>query len=89
MAGFLWDDANLEHIARHKLDEFDVEEALLDPYGLDVPASIWGGEHRFGFLGATASGRILFVVFTERGGDLRVVTAYDANAGQKRRYRRR
>ena len=88
MVSFFWDDANLEHVARHGLDEFEVEEALLDPKGLDVPASNRGGERRFGFVGATASGRILFVIFTERGGDLRVVTAYDANAGQKRRYRR-
>lgn len=88
MAGFGWDDANEAHIARHGLDRFDVEEALLDPDGLNAAASSRIAERRFGFIGATVPGRILYVFYTERGGELRVITAYDASASQKRRYRR-
>ena len=88
MAGFQWDEANEAHIVRHNLDRFDVEEALLDPNGVDAAAANRGGETRYGFIGATVSGRVLYVVFTERDDDIRVVTAFDANASQKRRYRR-
>lgn len=85
---FRWDSANIDHIARHTLEPEDVEEALLDPKGINAPAYNAGSERRHGFIGATEAGRILFVVYTERSDELRVVTARDADVGQKRRYRR-
>ena len=84
---FSWDDANIDHVAKHGLEPEDVEEALLDPEGVEAPAYNSGRETRYGFIGATEAGRVLFVVFTERNGDIRVVIAFDANARQKRRYR--
>lgn len=88
MSVFLWDDANTDHIARHGLELEDVEEALLDPEGVSAPAYNSGSEKRSGFIGATEAGRVLFVVYTYWDDDIRVVSAYDANASQKRRYRR-
>jgi hypothetical protein len=43
----------------------------------------------FVYYGETNAGRLLAVIVTERGGTLRVVTAYDLDAGQKREYLRR
>lgn len=85
---FRWDSANIDHIARHNLEPEDVEEALLDPNGINAAAYNTGSERRYGFIGATETGRILYVLYTERGGELRVVTARDTDASQKRRYRR-
>jgi hypothetical protein len=37
-------------------------------------------------IGETDAGRLLAVVLVERSGKIRVVTAYDLDAGQKRDY---
>lgn len=61
----------------------------MDPGGLGAPAYDVGREKRWGLLGATESGRILFVVYTTRQGRIRVVTARDATDREKRPYRKR
>lgn len=86
---FDWDEQNEEHIAEHGLSPAEVEEALLDPRRIEAPAYSVALEERRGVIGASDTGRILFVVVTRREGLIRVVTAYDANEQQKRRYRRR
>ncbi len=82
-----WDDGDERHIREHGVEPDECEEALLDPRRLAVAAHRVEGEQRGVALGATESGRILFVVFTRRGGAVRVVTARDADVRQKRRYR--
>ena len=44
------------------------------------------GEMRYVYYGETEAGRLLAVVLVERGENIRVVTAYDLDAGQKRDY---
>ncbi len=66
-----------------------MEEALLDPQRIGAAAYNVGQERRWAHLGATELGRILFVVFTRRGGRIRVITARDAERAERRRYRRR
>jgi uncharacterized DUF497 family protein len=44
------------------------------------------GQDRFVYYGETDAGRLLAVIVTERGDRLRVVTAYDLDAGQRRDY---
>jgi uncharacterized DUF497 family protein len=67
----------------------EVEEALLDPQRIGAAAYDVGQERRWAYLGATELGRILFVVFTQRGGRISVITARDAERAERRRYRRR
>jgi uncharacterized DUF497 family protein len=83
-----WDEANEAHIARHGVTPEEVEEALTDPRRIGASAYNTEGEQRRALLGATADGRVLFVVYTRRGAKLRVVAARDATAVQRRRYRR-
>lgn len=83
---FDWDEANEDHISAHGVTPVEVEEALLDPEGLRADARATLGERRFAFLGATEEGRILFVVYAERDGRVRPITARDASVAQKRRY---
>lgn len=82
---FEWDRNNLRKIEAHRIKREEAEQALVnDPipvYEQDVE-----GEVRFVYYGETDAGRPLAVVVTERGGGLRVVTAYDLDAGQKRDY---
>ncbi|MCE5306870.1 MAG: BrnT family toxin [Acidobacteriales bacterium] len=85
---FDWDRNNLCKIRAHRIRREEVEQALQnDPvpiYEQDV-----GGEPRYVYYGETNAGRLLAVVVTERGTRIRVVTAYDLDAGQKRDYLRR
>ncbi len=85
---FDWDDANADHIARHGVTPEEVEEALNDRHRMSSTAYNAPDERRSAVIGATLDGRILFIVFTRRRGTTRVVTAWDANYKECRRYRR-
>lgn len=82
---FQWDRSNLRKIRAHRITREEAEQALLNEpipvYEQDVQ-----GEIRFVYYGETDAGRLLAVVVTERGEDLRVVTAYDLDTGQRRDY---
>ncbi len=82
---FEWDQNNLRKIRMHRITQEEVEEALLnDPvpiYEQEVE-----NELRFVYYGETNRGRLLAVIVTDRGEDIRVVTAYDLDSGQRRDY---
>jgi uncharacterized DUF497 family protein len=82
---FDWDRHNLKKILSHGVEVSEVEQALsISPvivYGQDAD-----GESRYVYYGETASLRLLAVVLTERDGKIRVITAYELDAGQKRDY---
>ena len=82
---FDWDDANLKHIARHGIAPEEAEDAvLIEPLEADVQEQ--GSEHRVLCFGRTRSGRLLTVLYTERRGKIRVVTAYEMTKRQQRMY---
>ena len=84
-AVFDWDKNNLRKIRAHRIKPEEVEQGLSNNpiliYEQDVQ-----GEPRYVYYSESDSGRLLAVVLTERGGRIRVVTAYDLDAGQKRDY---
>jgi uncharacterized DUF497 family protein len=83
VAMFDWDRSNLRKIRAHRIKREEAEQALLND-----PISVYerevGGERRFVYYGGTDAGRLLAVIVTERGDRIRVVTAYDLDARQKR-----
>ncbi len=85
---FEWDRNNIGKIRAHRITQEEAEQALLnDPiaiYEQEVE-----GEIRFVYYGETNAVRLLAVVATERAGKLRVVTAYELDAGQRREYLQR
>ncbi len=73
---FEWDQANIVHIAEHGLKPEEVEQAIANnPITLTVV--IRGGELRTICAGRTDSRRVLKVIYTERRGRIRVVTAHE------------
>jgi len=78
IAKFDWDDANVEHIARHEVVPKEVEEAFLDPFAIIKEHGIRFGEMRYSMLGRTAEDRLLMIAYTIRRGAIRTVTAYTA-----------
>jgi len=82
---FDWDENNLRKIRKHRIKREEAEGALSsDPilmYEQDIQ-----GELRYVYYGETGKGRLLAVIVTERQEAIRVITAYDLDAGQKRDY---
>ncbi|WP_102125629.1 BrnT family toxin [Deinococcus planocerae] len=84
---FDWDFANLEHIARHKVEPEEAEEALRDPAVLETPAHRGPlGQRRYGIIGATEAGRVLVIFYELRGERIRVVTVRAATPEERTRY---
>ena len=85
---FEWDRNNLRKIRAHRIKREEAEQALLnDP--IPICEQDVEGERRFVYYGETNAGRLLAVVLTERGDHVRVITAYDLDAGQRRDYHTR
>jgi uncharacterized DUF497 family protein len=73
---FDWDEANIGHLARHKVLREEAEQVILgEP--VDLGMEIVDGEERYLNLGATAQGRVLLVVTAWREERVRMVTAFE------------
>ena len=85
VAVFDWDQNNLKKIRAHGVKVAEVEQALgREPiliYEQDA-----GGEARYVYYGQTERDRLLAIVLTERDNKIRVITACESDAGQKRDY---
>ena len=84
-AVFDWDENNLRNVRAHRIKSEEVEQGLSNSpiliYEQDVQ-----GELRYVYYCETNSGRMLAVILIERAEQIRVVAAYDLDAGQKRDY---
>jgi len=61
-------------------------EQVIENAPLEIERQIRGGETRTLYLGETAAHRVLFVVVTRGGEELRVVTAFPADSRSRRFY---
>lgn len=85
MRAFDWDSHNLLKIRAHRVSRSEVENAPATRPIL-LYAQDADGEPRYVYYGETASLRLLAIVLTERKVKIRVIPAYDLDAGQKRDY---
>jgi hypothetical protein len=84
-APFEWDEENVSHIARHKIEP-DEAEAALD----NRPLILRTKDDKYLAYGPTDEGRLLLVVFVQKPGPLiRVITSRDLTEAEKKRFRRR
>lgn len=82
---FDWDAANKKHIARHGITPQQAEEAvLIEPLVADVQQH--ESEERVLCFGRTRQGRPLTILYTERRGRVRIVTACEMTKEQQRLY---
>jgi uncharacterized DUF497 family protein len=80
-----WDSANSSHIARHRVQEKEVEELCMGKFCIRR-----GKDKRYVFLGRSFSGRYLFLVMRSLGaGVFRPVTARDMSTREKEFYRKK
>ena len=83
---FDWNGKNEDHIARHGVSTFEVEEAILFGNAFYQRSR----EGKYIAYAVTGDGRYLFIVFAIKGsGRVRPVTARDMTEKGKRYYRKR
>ena len=84
-----WDETKRqENLRKHGVDFADAVGALEDPASLTVEDAVAESEPRYVTLGAGFSGRVLYVVWTERSGDaIRIISARKASPGEASHYR--
>jgi len=85
---FDWDEGNSEkNWIKHKVRKKESEQVFYDPYLIvseDPKQSKL--EQRWMLIGKTTLGRTLVIIFTIKGGKLRVISARSANRKERRLY---
>ena len=84
---FDWDQANTEHIARHRVTPAEAEQ-VISGASLPIETEDRSGEERHTELGQTDTGRLLVVVWTWRRRRIRVGTPFPANRRWRALWRR-
>jgi uncharacterized protein len=84
---FEWDpDKNRHNIRKHGVQFADAVAVLEDEYGVTIGDSSDPGEERFVTLGADVRSRILIVVYTYRGDNIRIISARAAEPHEREVY---
>lgn len=85
ISGLEWDDDNTVHIERYEFTTEEVEEVFAGGHKVRRTR-----EKRYIALGETFDGRLAFVVFRRLSrGLVRVITARDMDASERRLFRRK
>ena len=86
--GFEWDESKAKsNLAKHAVTFEEASTVFGDPLSLTIsdPAHSWG-EHRFIILGQSHRQRLLVVVHTERGDNIRIISARPASRRERKDY---
>lgn len=86
--GFDWDHGNdTKNWAKHRVTREECEQVFFNrPLLVNFDADHSGEEDRFYLLGKTDRNRMLFLVFTPRGRKIRVISARNMTASERRAY---
>ncbi len=83
----IWDPAKAEaNVRKHGIRFADAEGVLFDPNALTEEDEHMEGERRFVSIGLDPVGRLLVVVYTFRGEDIRLISARRATRQERRAY---
>lgn len=82
-----WDPAKAAtNLKKHGVSFADAEGVLSDPLALTVVDHDSTGEQRFVTIGLGNAGELLVVVYGERSGKYRLISARRATPGERRTY---
>ena len=83
----IWDPAKAEaNVRKHGIRFADAEGVLFDPNALTEEDEHLEDEQRFVSIGLDPVGRLLVVVYTFRGEDIRLISARRATRQERRAY---
>jgi hypothetical protein len=88
---FEWDeDKARENLRKHKVSFEEAQTVLMDPWSITIPDPDHSvDEERFIDVGTSVRGRVLVVVYTERGENIRLISCRKAMPSERRKYERR
>ena len=82
-----WDpEKAASNVGKHGVDFADAVGVLEDEWALTVEDEYVDGEQRFATLGTDFLERVLVVVYTHRGGEIRLISARRATRKERRTY---
>ena len=82
-----WDPAKAKaNLKKHGVRFSDAESVLFDPLSLSMEDASAEGEQRFISIGLDAGGRVVVVVYTRRGDEIRLISARLASRSESRAY---
>lgn len=77
---------NAANVQKHGLSLADGDGVLLDPLALTVENLAWAGEQRWQTIGMNSLGRLIVVVWTYRGDDVRLISVRQPEPRERRDY---
>ncbi len=87
LVNVVWDPEKAEtNLKKHGIRFSDAEIILSDPSALTREDINTKGEQRFVTAGIDGVGRVLVVVYTHRGEDIRLISARTATKGERKSY---
>lgn len=85
---FEWDEEKAKaNLRKHRVDFDEATTVFTDPFSMTIhdPAHS-GDEQRYIDIGRSDKGRVLVVVYTERGSNIRLVSCRKATSSERRLY---
>jgi len=88
MLQFIWDrEKAAANLRKHGVDFEDAATAFGDPLSITIPdPDHSAGEERWLLVGESRAGRVLVVAHTERGDEIRLITARPATRRERQTY---
>jgi hypothetical protein len=84
---YQWDpEKAASNLEKHGVDFADAVGVFEDEWALTVKDEVVEGEQRFATLGTDFLERVLVVVYTHRGGEIRLISARRATRKERRTY---
>ena len=85
---FEWDEEKTSlNYKKHKVDFEEATTVFLDPFSMTIPdPENSESEARYIDLGLSDKGRLLIVVYTERGLNIRIITCRKASNSERKFY---
>ncbi|KAA0222668.1 BrnT family toxin [bacterium] len=85
--GYQWDSKKAEaNLKNHGVDFADATGVFKDDYALSLREEFIDGEQRFVSIGLDFLARIIVVVYTYRGDDIRIISARLATKRERKAY---
>ena len=87
---YQWDSVKAKsNSKKHGIDFADAVGVFEDEWSLTIKEQIVGDEHRLATIGVDFLGRIIVVVYTYRGDDIRLISARPATNAERKLYEKR
>ncbi|MBI2556643.1 MAG: BrnT family toxin [Planctomycetes bacterium] len=85
---FEWDEEKAKaNLKKHKVSFDEATTIFIDPFSITIPDIDHSmDEQRYIDIGSSGNGRVLVVVYTERGSNIRIISCRKATLSERKHY---